>query len=269
MSGREIETRLEVEFRLDPEQLEEAASRKARILAINYPSNPTGVSYSRSELERIARVARDRDLLVISDEIYGQLTFEGEHIPMPSLPGMRERTLYLNGFSKAYAMTGFRIAYAAGPPELIAAMTKIHQYTMLCAPTTAQFAALEAIRHGQSAADSMRKEYERRRNLVVKRCREVGLPCVQPQGAFYAFPSIHPTGMDPEPFCRRLLESKRVAVVPGSAFGPGGETHVRMSFATDRDRLREALDRMEAFLLEQQLLNEDRASEQTASSDLR
>lgn len=265
----EIETRPEDEFRLDPDRLDDAASNGGRIMTINYPSNPTGVSYSRPELERIARVARERDLLVISDEIYGKLTFGREHIPMPTLPGMRERTLYLNGFSKAYAMTGFRIGYAAGPENLIAAMTKIHQYTMLCAPTTAQFAALEAIRHGGSAADSMKKEYERRRDLVVKRCREMGLPCVQPQGAFYAFPSIQPTGMDPEPFCRRLLESKKVAVVPGSAFGPGGETHVRMSFATDRERLREALDRLEDFLLEHQLMGKESGPGQKASSDSR
>ncbi len=238
------------DFKINPRRLRDLINKKTKILALNYPCNPTGVTYTRSELEKIAEIIREHDLLVITDEIYSHLTYEDVHIPFPTLPGMKERTLYLNGFSKNCAMTGMRIAYAGGPESIIAAMNKIHQYTMLCAPTTSQFAAVEAVLAGESSIRSMRNEYEKRRNLVVQSLNEMGLECPRPAGAFYAFPSIANTGLKPEKFCRKLLEEKKVAVVPGKAFGPGGEDHIRLSYATDFELLKKAMERIEEFIRE-------------------
>ncbi|MGM0380362.1 MAG: pyridoxal phosphate-dependent aminotransferase [bacterium] len=237
-------------FKINPSRLEDLINENTKILALNYPCNPTGVTYTRNELEKIAEIVRREDLLVITDEIYSHLTYGSVHIPFPTLEGMKERTVYLNGFSKNCAMTGMRIAYAGGPEPIISAMNKIHQYTMLCAPTTSQFAAIEAVLAGESSIHSMRDEYEKRRDLVVQRLNEIGLDCPQPAGAFYAFPSIESTGQKPEEFCRKLLEEKKVAVVPGKAFGPGGENHIRLSYATDYELLQEALERMEEFIKE-------------------
>ena len=190
------------------------------------------------------------NLFVISDEVYEELTYDMDHTSFPSLPGMKERTLLLNGFSKAYAMTGWRIGYAAGPKTLIEAMNKIHQYTIMCAPIMAQSAACEALKNSNSSVVEMRKEYLRRRNFIVDRLNEIGLPCHRPEGAFYACPSVKKTGMDSMTFAMKLLEKKRVALVPGTAFGPSGEGYLRLSYATGLDQIREALRRMEEFLKE-------------------
>ncbi len=238
------------DFKIDHNQLEELISPRTKLLVLNYPSNPTGVTYGKQELDKIAELVRKHELIVISDEIYGHLTYNHEHYPFPTLESMREQTIFLNGYSKSCAMTGMRIAYAAAPPKIIAAMNKIHQYTMLCAPTTSQFAAVEATRHGADAIKEMKGEYERRRNLVHNRLNEMGLDCPLPEGAFYAFPSVKKTGFEPEDFCRKLLAEHSVAAVPGDAFGPGGETHIRISYATGFQKLREALSRMEEFVNE-------------------
>lgn len=259
-SVKAIPTSPETGFRLTPDCLAKASGEDAKILCLNYPSNPTGVSYTEAELEGLAEVIVDRDLLVVSDEIYGQLTFNHDHTPMPTVPELRERTILLDGFSKAYAMTGFRVGFAAGPSNLIKTMTKIHQYTMLCAPTPSQFAAIEALINGERSVKNMRQEYEKRRDLVVHRFRKMGLSCVEPEGSFYAFPSIEATGLPAQKFCKRLLNAKKVATVPGDAFGEAGQGHIRISFATDREDLQEALDRIEAFLDEELTLS-NRADE--------
>lgn len=246
-----IPTTPETEFRLTPDRLDRVASADSKILCINYPANPTGASYTETQLEALGEVISEKNLLVISDEIYGQLTFNTEHTPLPSVPGLRDRTILVDGFSKSYAMTGFRVGYAAGPPEFIKTLTKIHQYTMLCAPTPSQFAAIEALINGDRSVKSMREEYQKRRDLVVHRCRKMGLDCVEPAGSFYAFPSIKPTELSSRTFCEELLNTKKVAIVPGDAFGQAGEGHIRISFATDREDLQEALDRMEDFLREE------------------
>lgn len=225
-----------------------ALTEKTKALLINYPSNPTGVSYQRRELLKIAALVRKTNLIVISDEIYDELTYEGKHVAFPSLPGMKDRTIYLNGFSKSYAMTGWRIGYACGPRVILEAMAKIHQYAMLSAPTMGQFAALEALRNGREAVDAMRGEYARRRNFVVEELNRIGLRCVKPDGAFYVFPSIRKTKLSSMVFAQRLLAQEKVAVVPGIAFGPSGEGHVRMSYATSLDHLKEAIRRMEHFI---------------------
>jgi aminotransferase len=235
-------------FRVRPEALEAAITPRTRAILINFPNNPTGATLRRSDLERIAALAEKHDLIVLSDEIYGDLTYDSSHVCFASLPGMQNRTVLLNGFSKAFAMTGWRIAYAAGPPDLIGAMTKIHQYTMLCAPITAQKAALEACRAGEPEMESMVAQYEQRRRLFVKGLNDIGLDCLMPEGAFYVFPSIRSTGLSSEEFAERLLMEERVAVVPGTAFGEGGEGHVRCSYASSLDNIREALVRMERFV---------------------
>jgi aminotransferase len=235
-------------FKLTPAMLRRKLGRGTRGIIINYPSNPTGVSYRRRELEALARVIRRTDLAVLSDEIYDELTYDFDHTPLPLLPGMRERTVYLNGFSKAYAMTGWRIGYAAGPKGIIAAMTKIHQYTIMCAPTMAQVAACEALRRGGKDVREMKREYARRRELVHGRLRRMGLDCVRPDGAFYIFPCIRSSGLDSMGFSKRLLEEEKVAVVPGTAFGEVGEGFVRISYASSYENLKEALDRIERFV---------------------
>jgi aminotransferase len=243
-----VGTRAEDRFALDPAALEAAWEPGCKVLILNFPTNPTGGVTDRAVLERIARFAADKDLLVISDEIYSELTFEGEHTSIASLPGMRERTLFLHGFSKAFAMTGFRIGYACGPAELIEAMMKVHQYSMLCAPILSQEAALEALRHGAEAVARMKEAYHRRRDLIVRRFNEIGLHCHLPRGSFYAFPGIQSTGLESLEFCQRLLKEEEVAVVPGTAFGPSGAGFARASFSTSYERIVEATDRIERFV---------------------
>jgi len=235
-------------FRVSPERLEAAITPRTRALLLNFPNNPTGATLRRPDLERLAALAERHDLLVISDEIYSELTYDGAHHSFARLPGMQNRTILLNGFSKAFAMTGWRIAYAAGPGDLIAAMCKIHQYTMLAAPITAQMAALEACRSGEPDMLAMVAQYDERRRLFVKGLNEIGLDCLLPEGAFYVFPSIRSTGLESEAFAEALLMEERVAVIPGTAFGAGGEGHVRCSYAASLDNIREALIRMERFV---------------------
>ncbi len=234
-------------FRVTAEMLEQAVTPRTRALLLNYPNNPTGATLRRQDLEAIARVVERHDLLVLSDEIYADLCYDGDHICFASLPRMQNRTILLNGFSKGYAMTGWRIAYAAGPGDLIAAMTKIHQYTMLCAPMMSQQAALEALRSGEADMRAMVEQYDERRRFFAKGLNDVGLDCLLPEGAFYVFPSIRRTGLTSEEFAEQLLKEERVAVVPGTAFGLGGEGHVRCSYAASMENLQEALVRMERF----------------------
>jgi len=244
-----VASRAEHGFRVTPEAIEAAITPRTKAILISYPTNPTGATLTRPYLEAIADVARRHDLYVISDEIYDRLSYEVDHTPFPKLPGMRDRTLYLNGFSKAYAMTGWRVAYAAAPPEILDAMVKIHQYTMLCAPVVGQHAAIEAIRNGEPQVDLMVADYRRRRNLFVDGLNRIGLECPLPDGAFYAFPSVRATGLSSEQFAEKLLNEEGVATVPGTAFGECGEGFVRCSYATSLEKLREALDRMERFMI--------------------
>ena len=238
----------ENEFRVTVEQLAAALTPRTKALLIGYPNNPTGAVMSRLDLAAIARFAEQHDLIVISDEIYASLTYDGEHTCFAALPGMRDRTILLNGFSKAYAMTGWRIGYALGNADFIAAMTKIHQYTMLCAPITAQVAAIEAIKQGTASRNKMVDEYDRRRKLMVEGLRNIGLDCFEPRGAFYVFPSIRNTGLTSLQFAEQLLQAEKVALVPGDAFGSCGEGFVRCSYASSSKNLTEALDRIGRFV---------------------
>ncbi|PHX70774.1 MAG: aromatic amino acid aminotransferase [Opitutia bacterium] len=235
-------------FALTAEALRAAWQPGAKILMLNLPCNPTGGTCDRTQLEQIAAFCREKDLLVMSDEIYSELTFEGTHTSIASLPGMAERTIFLHGFSKAFAMTGWRIGYACGPAALIDAMMKVHQYTMLCASIIAQEAALEALKHGWDSVLKMREQYHRRRDLIVRRFNEIGLTCHLPRGSFYAFPSVTSTGLTEKEFATGLLTTQKVAVVPGSAFGENGIGHVRACFATAYDQIIEACDRAERFV---------------------
>ena len=244
-----VPTRIENEFRITPDDLEAHLSPKTKVLLIGYPNNPTGAVMSRKELLAIAQFAEAHDLIVISDEIYGDLTYGAEpHVVFSSLPGMKDRTILLDGFSKSYAMTGWRIGYALGAPEIIAAMTKIHQYTMLCAPVTAQIAAIEALRRGEKYMKKMAAEYDRRRGFIYRGLTEIGLQCFEPKGAFYIFPDIRVTGLSSEQFAEDLLRTEHVALVPGSAFGACGEGYVRCSYATALDKIDEALARIGRFV---------------------
>jgi len=244
-----VPAKIENEFRITPAELEEHVTDKTRVLLIGYPNNPTGAIMTRKDLLAIADFAEKHDLIVISDEIYGDLTYGGnEHTCFSSLPNMQERTILLNGFSKAYAMTGWRIGYSLANPTITAAMTKIHQYTMLCAPITAQVAALEALRHGEKYMKKMVAEYDRRRHLIYDGFTKMGLECFEPKGAFYIFPNITSTGYNSNDFAEELLQAEHVALVPGSAFGACGEGHVRCSYATSIDKISEALARIENFL---------------------
>ena len=238
----------ENEFRVTVEQLAAALTPRTKALLIGYPNNPTGAVMPREDLAAIARFAEQHDLIVISDEIYASLTYDGEHTCFASLPGMRDRTILLNGFSKAYAMTGWRIGYAMGNADFIGAMTKIHQYTMLCAPITAQIAAIEAIKQGTTSRNKMVDEYDRRRRLMVDGLRNIGLDCFEPRGAFYVFPSIRNTGLTSLQFAEQLLQAEKVALVPGDAFGACGEGFVRCSYASSSKNLSEALDRIGRFV---------------------
>ena len=243
-----VATDAKTQFALDPEALANAWQPGCKALILNFPTNPTGGVVDRTILERVARFAQEKDLLVISDEIYSELTFEGEHCSIAALPGMRERTLFLHGCSKAFAMTGFRIGYACGPAPLIEGMMKIHQYCMMCAPIVSQEAAIEALKNGAENVARMKEQYQNRRDFIVRRFNEIGLPCHLPHGAFYAFPCIASTGLDEKTFATRLIQEEKVAMVPGTAFGPHGAGFLRASYATAYTQLLEAAERIERFV---------------------
>ena len=246
-----IETKAENDFRLTPEELKAAITPKTKALVLPFPNNPTGAIMNRADLEGIAEVLRDTNIMVLSDEIYAELTYTDErHVSIAEIDGMYDRTVVVSGFSKSYAMTGWRLGYALGHPALIKAMTKVHQYAIMSAPTTAQYAAIEALRNGDADIQIMREDYNYRRQVIVDGFNAMGLDCFQPLGAFYCFPCIKSSGMDSNTFCEKLLHSKRLAVVPGNAFGDSGEGFVRCSYAYSIKNINEALNRMEAFLRE-------------------
>jgi aminotransferase len=243
-----VETTKDDEFSLNPEKLAAAITPRSRVLMLNFPTNPTGAVASQSDLEGIAKLVIEHDLIVLTDEIYSELRYDGEpHVSIAALPGMKERTILLHGFSKAFAMTGFRLGYACAPKPIIEAMMKIHQYSMLCAPIMSQNAGIEALENGASAVAEMRESYHQRRDFLVKRLNEIGLDCHLPGGAFYVFPDIRGTGLNME-FAKRLIDSEGVAAVPGSAFGPSGEGFLRCCYATGFDDLRIAMERLERFV---------------------
>jgi aminotransferase len=245
-----LKTDIKTGFKITPQSIEDCYSEGVKAIIINYPCNPTGTSYTKKELRELAKVIIKHDMILISDEVYDELTYDFEHTPFASLKGMKERTIYLNGFSKAYAMTGFRLGWAAGPAEIIAGMTKIHQYTMLCASITAQIASIEALKSGFSDIAMMKREYLRRRNYMVEALNGIGLSCHMPQGAFYVFPSIKSTGMKSMDFAKDLLNKKKVALVPGSAFGQELDDFIRISYASSYDNLKEAVARIDEYLKE-------------------
>lgn len=246
-----IETKAEDEFRVTPEQLKDAITDKTKVLILPYPCNPTGAVMRREDLEAIAEVLRDTNIIVISDEIYSELTFGDEkHVSIASVNGMKERTVMINGFSKAFSMTGWRLGYACGPAPILNQITKIHQFAIMCAPTTSQYAAIEALKNGDDDITAMVEEYDMRRRLIVDGFNKLGLTCREPLGAFYAFPSIASTGMTSDEFCEELLRSKHVAIVPGTAFGKGGEGFVRASYCYSVEHIKTALERIGEFLKE-------------------
>jgi aminotransferase len=243
-----INTRAEDSFRLTPEALKKAITPRTKLLIMPFPNNPTGGVMRREDLEKIAEVLEGTDIVVLSDEIYGELTYDGTHTSIASVGNMRERTIYVGGFSKAYAMTGWRLGYACGPKELMPYLHKIHQYCIMCAPTTSQYAAIEALRNGDEDILRMRNEYDMRRHFIVTGLRKAGLDCFEPKGAFYVFPSVKASGLSSEDFCEKLLYSQKVAVVPGNAFGDCGEGYVRISYSYSIKHIAEALRRIEAFM---------------------
>ena len=245
-----IELKAENEFRLTAEELEAAITPKTKLLVLPFPNNPTGSVMERKDLEAIAKVIEKYDLYVLSDEIYAELTYLEKHVSIASLPGMKERTILISGFSKSHAMTGWRLGYACGPAVIIKQMLKIHQFAIMCAPTTSQYAAVEAMKNGDADVAMMREEYNGRRRYLMKRFKDMGLECFEPFGAFYAFPCIKEFGMTSDEFATRLLNAKKVAVVPGAAFGDCGEGFLRISYAYSLDDLKEALDRVEEFITE-------------------
>jgi len=246
-----LQTKAENKFKLTADELRANITPKTKILLISFPTNPTGAIMERDELQQLADVLRDTNILVFSDEIYCELNYtDTSHVSIASLDGMRDRTLVINGFSKSYAMTGWRIGYVAGPRELIEPLVKLHQYMVMCAPTLSQFAAIEAMRNGDEDVQMMRNEYNMRRRYLVDRLNAMGLSCFEPEGAFYAFPCIRSTGLTSEEFCEKLIYAKQVAVVPGSAFGDSGEGFIRISYSYSLKHITEALNRMEAFLEE-------------------
>ena len=245
-----LPTKAEDAFRLRADVVAAAITDKTKLLVLPFPNNPTGAIMPREELEALAEVLCGTDILVLSDEIYGELTYGREHVSIAALPGMRERTILVSGFSKAYAMTGWRLGYACGPHQLMGLLTKLHQYGIMCAPTTAQYAAIEAMNNGDSDVTQMRDEYDMRRRLIVDELNKMGLACFEPEGAFYVFPSIQSTGLTSEEFCQRLLKEKHVAVVPGNAFGDSGEGFVRISYCYSLKHITEALKRIAEFLKE-------------------
>ena len=243
-----VETRAENEFRLTADELRAAITPRTKALVLPFPNNPTGGIMGRDDLEAIADVLRGTNIMVISDEIYAELTYGQHHVSMANLPDMYERTIVINGFSKAYSMTGWRMGYVCGPKELISAMTKLHQYGIMSAPTTSQYAAIEAMENGDRDIENMREEYDGRRRFLVDGFRKLGLDCFEPRGAFYTFPCVKSTGLSSEEFCERLIVEEKVAVIPGTAFGPGGEGYVRACYAASMRDLGEALSRMGHFL---------------------
>ena len=243
-----IETVVEDEFRLTPEALRAAITPKTKLLIMPFPNNPTGGIMEFEDLKEIAEVLKGTDIMVISDEIYAELTYGKKHVSIASVPGMFERTILVNGFSKSYAMTGWRLGYVCGPSEIISQMLKIHQYAIMSAPTTSQYAAIEALRNGDKDIEAMHKEYDYRRKFLLDGLLAAGLECFEPKGAFYMFPSIKNTGMSSEEFCEKFLMAEKVAVIPGTAFGQSGEGFVRMCYASSLDNLSEALSRMKRFL---------------------
>lgn len=246
-----INTKAENDFKVTPEELRNAISDKTKLLILPYPCNPTGAIMEKEDLEKLYGVLKDTDIVVLSDEIYSELTFNSTpHCSPASIDGMKERTVVVNGFSKAFSMTGWRLGYACGPKEIIAPMLKIHQYAIMCAPTTSQYAAIEALRSCDDDIELMAQEYNRRRRLIVNGFNRIGLECREPKGAFYAFPSIKSTGLSSEEFCQKLLSSKKVAVVPGNAFGESGEGFIRASYCYSVEHIMEALRRIAEFLEE-------------------
>ncbi len=245
-----VETRQEDDFKLTPELLAGALTPKTKALILPYPCNPTGGIMERADLEAVAEILKDREIAVISDEIYAELSYGGKHCSPASIPGLKERTIVVNGFSKAFAMTGWRLGYLCAPRDAIAQMVKIHQFGIMSAPTVSQYAAIEAMKNGDRDIEAMRREYDHRRRFLVRGLREAGLECYEPRGAFYVFPCIRSTGLSSDEFCERFLMSEKVAAIPGSAFGPGGEGFVRMCYAASMDDLREALRRLGEFLKE-------------------
>src|SRR5213594_1078032 len=243
-----VPCRAEDHFAVRAEAIEKLITPKSKLLVLNFPTNPTGGTMTREELQKIAALVQRHNLVVLTDEIYAELTFEGEHVSIASQPGMIGRTVFLHGFSKAYAMTGFRIGYACGPSAIIEAMMRIHQYSMLCASIISQEAALEAIQHGEADTAEMREQYRARRNVIVRAFNQMGLKCHLPRGSFYAFPCIESTGLSSKEFALKLLEQEKVACVPGSAFGPSGEGYLRCCFATALDRIEEATERIARFV---------------------
>lgn len=243
-----VETSAEDGFRLTRAKLEAKVSPRTKALLLNFPNNPTGAILEDNDLRDLADFAVEHDLIVITDEIYAELTYDGRHSSIAALPGMKERTIFLHGFSKAWAMTGFRLGYACGPAELIEAMMKIHQYTMLCAPIISQEAAVAAMTDSDAAVEDMRAEYQRRRNFLFNSFTEMGLPCKKPRGAFYAFPYVGHFGLTSKEFALRFLDAEKVAVVPGSAFGPSGEGYVRCAYATGMEDIQEAMRRLSRFI---------------------
>ncbi len=243
-----VPTSAENQWQVTAEAIEAAITERTKALLLGYPNNPTGAIMSRERLNEIAAVVKRHNLLVISDELYDRLVYDTQHVCFPSLPGMYSRTILLMGFSKAYAMTGWRIGWAAAPAEIMDMMRRVHQYTIMCAPTPSQYAALAALQEGEPYVQEMRAEYDRRRRLIVSGLNEIGLTCVEPKGAFYAFPSVAISGMDENTFAEKLLQEERVAVVPGSAFGPSGKGYVRCSYATAYEKIEEALERIRRFV---------------------
>lgn len=245
-----IETKAEDNFRLTAKALKEKITNKTKLLIFPFPNNPTGAIMRREHLEEIAEVLRGTDIMVLSDEIYSELTYNGKHVSIAELDGMQERTIVVNGFSKSFSMTGWRLGYACGPEPVIKQMTKIHQFAIMCAPTTSQYAAIEALRHCEENIQNMVDEYDRRRRFIVDSFNKMGLTCFEPEGAFYIFPSIKKTGLSSEEFCHRLLQEKHVAVVPGTAFGDCGEGFVRVSYSYSVKHISEAVKRIGEFLSE-------------------
>ena len=243
-----INLKAENEFRLTPEEIIEACTEKTKVLVLPFPNNPTGAIMEREDLEKIARVIEEKDLFVISDEIYSELSYKDQHVSIVEMPGMKERTILINGFSKAYAMTGWRLGYACGPEEVISQMTKIHQFCIMCAPTTSQYAAIEALKNGDDDVAKMRDAYNQRRRFLMNAFKEMGLECFEPYGAFYVFPCIKEFGMTSDEFATRLLNEEKVAVVPGTAFGDCGEGFLRISYAYSIDNLKVALSRISNFI---------------------
>ena len=243
-----INLKAENEFRLTARELRDTITDKTKLLVLPFPNNPTGAIMERKDLEEIAEVIIEKDIYVLSDEIYSELTYKGEHVSIASLPGMQERTILINGFSKAYAMTGWRLGYACGPSEIIKQMTKIHQFAIMCAPTTSQYAAVEALKNGDEDVKEMRTAYNQRRRFLMNAFKEMGLECFEPYGAFYVFPCIKEFGMTSDEFATRFLEEEKVAVVPGTAFGDSGEGFLRISYAYSLENLKVAIGRLERFV---------------------